>query len=181
MRHLHIVAWTLALLPAAGAAQRAVPVGADVRIVTMAGQVIRGRVITADSATLSVWPQDADGTWRRVTTPRDSVALLEIREPGRFRPAYLLMGAAAGAAGGGMLGATVAWMECPFGENFICSDRGRRDQRRAITTGAEIGIVAGVVAGFAFRPGTWHSVPAQARPAVTHLSRGLGLGLTVPF
>lgn len=181
MRHLHVVAWALAVVPATGVAQRAAPVGADVRIVTMAGQVIRGQVISEDSASLTIWPSDAHRTWSRVVTPRDSVALLEIREPGHFRPAYLLMGAAAGAAGGGMLGATVAWMECPFGENFVCSDKGRRDQRRAITTGAEIGIVAGVVAGFFFRPGHWQSVPNQARPTVTHLSRGLGLGLQVPF
>jgi len=182
MPHLHAVACTLALLPAVGAAQQKVPVGADVRIVTMAGRVIRGRVMTEDSVTLAVWPQDANGTWSPVTTLRDSVALLEIREPGRFRPGYLLMGAAAGAAGGGMMGATVAWMECPFGQDFLCSDRGRRDQRRTTTTGAEIGIVAGVVAGFFFRPGQWQSVPGtRLRPTVTGLSRGTGLGLQASF
>src|SRR5258708_19553666 len=106
MRHLHVVAWTVALLPAVGAAQRAVPVGADVRIVTMAGQVIRGRVMTEDSAALSVWPQDADATSSRVTTLRDSVALLQIREPGRFRPASLLMAASAAAAAAGLIGPT---------------------------------------------------------------------------
>jgi len=179
MRHLHVLAWISALLPVAGAAQQAVRVGADVRITTMAGQVIRGQVIREDSATFSVSPRE--GKWSEVTTPRDSVALLEIREAGRLRPAYLLMGAAAGAAGGGMIGATVAWMECPLGEGVLCSAHGRRYQMRAVAAGIEIGAVAGVVAGFFFRPGHWQSVPNRARPAVTRLSRGLGVGVHVPF
>ena len=182
MRYLQTVIVALAVLPALGAAQGAARAGAEVRIVTTDGRVIRGQLTSEDSATISVWPSDAHRSWSHVVTPRDSVALLEVREAGHFRPAYLLMGAAAGAAGGGMMGATVAWMECPFGQDFLCSDRGRRDQRRAMATGAEIGVVAGVVAGFFFRPGRWQSVPAaRLRPSVTRLSRGAGVGLALSW
>jgi len=182
MRHFEAILLTVVAIPAAGTAQSAAPVGAEVRIVTTAGRVIRGQVVKEDSATLSVWPSDAHRSWTAVVTARDSVALLEVRSPGRFRPVYLLMGAAAGAAGGSMLGATVAWMECPLGEGFVCSEHGRRDQMRTMKSGMEIGAAFGLLAGFAFRPGRWRSVPAAgARPAVTGLSRGLGLGVNVPF
>ena len=180
MRYLRSIVAALAVMSAPAAAQSAPTVGADVRIVTVGGRVIRGRLTAQDSATFSVWPEGGLSTRAAVVTARDSVALLELHTPGRFRAVYLVFGAAAGAAGGGMLGATVAWMECPFGENFVCSDRGRRDQRRAITTGAEIGVVAGVLAGFVYRPGYWRAVPAhRTHAAVVGLNQGFGLGMRV--
>jgi hypothetical protein len=182
VRHLHALVLALAAVPVPGATQSAAPKRADVRIVTIGGRVIRGRLTGEDSATLSVWPADAAPAWRAVVTQRDSVALLEVRMPVRFRAPFLVLGGAAGAAGGAMMGATVAWMECPFGQSLWCSAQGRRDQMRAVATGMEIGVVAGVVAGFFYRPGRWQTLPARrVQPAITGLGRGLGLGVKVPF
>jgi hypothetical protein len=178
VRQLCRVVFVLAVLPAVGAAQDAAPLGADVRIVTTSGRVIRGRLVQEDAATMAIRRSDARATAAFFVTPRDSIALLEVRAPGHLRPEFVLMGGAAGAAGGAMLGATVAWMECPLGESLWCSARGRRNQMRAITTGMEIGVVGGLVAGFLYRPSRWRAVPTERiRPAIVGLRRGVGVGV----
>src|SRR5205823_14910251 len=100
------------------------------------------------------------------------------RRGGRFNPAYLFIGGAAGAAAGAAVGATVGWMECPPFEDTWCSSRHRHDQLRAVRTGVEVGTVMGLLGGLAYRVSRWERVSLKGyHPAIVTLRSGLGLGV----
>ena len=161
--------------PAVAADSLTAAPGAEVRLTTRAGRVIRGHLATDLPDSVRIRVKGASGELVVAAIPRDSVAWLEVNHPGAPRTA---VGALVGLGSGALVGAVIAFENCPV----FCTLQQQRQANTDFTIAIVAGGVLGALVGSGIRPAHWRQVPSERiGMTVRSAGGGVGVGLSLRF